>query len=400
IFTILFVLYFFEFRRRWREQTGEEYGPLLNVHFEDIRQTVAMFFGGLLVSIAGVWILTLFIDPGLVAQNLFGLFAGIGNPNGLERVFEFFVRDELQTLFWIFVEHNVVRTLLMLVIGPLFWSAVLWFSTVRRKTRSGSRIGYVGTAALIVTGAAAMLWTYLDQAAGVFVAAAPDDMFNPWVYSAHLGLRAAILYGILLVAFLLAAGVKALGRDGMGAWWFPLFVSMFALEYFIFDDQFTLIALVVLPMFIAIGYKGLYSSKSEVRNEDLLLTYIRFSLMSVAIAEVLSTALIVGGISIIDTIYAGSALPFLAGILPHAIVEIPTFLVAAAAAIRIAKDLGPSVRSQDWESVPTKTRTLISDARTWRTYAMIVFFLLIAALIEAYVTPIVFEWVLINFPIP
>ncbi|MFX1416350.1 MAG: hypothetical protein ACFFC0_06035, partial [Promethearchaeota archaeon] len=339
IFTVLFVLYFFEFRGRWREQTGDESGPLLNVRTEDIRQAVVMFFGGLIVSIIGIWLLIMFNDPAFVWGNLFGLFADIGNPNGLERVFEFFVRDELQTFFWLFAEHNFVRTLLMMVIGPIFWSAVLWLFAVKYKSKG---IAYGSTAAVVVTGIAAVLWTQMDLVSGVFVPASPFDEINPWVLSAHLGFRAAILYGVLVGAFLLIAVARNLGKGGTGVWWFPLFVSIFALEYFVYDDQFTLIALVILPIVIAAAYRAAYRPRSEVGNEDFVLTYIRFSLMSVAIAEVLSTALIVGGVALWETMDAGSVIPAIARILPHAIVEIPAFLMAAAISFRIAKDLGPS----------------------------------------------------------
>jgi len=397
ISTVLFVLYFFEFRKSWRDETGDVSGPLLHIREVDIIQAVKMFFCGLLISIIGVWLLTLFIDPGLVGTNLYGLFAEIGNPNGLERVFEFFVGTELRTLFWLYAEHNFVRTLIMIIWGPLFWSAILWVVAVRERPKG---FAYGGTAAIVMTGIAAALWTQMDLAAGVFVPASPDSLIDPWVLSAHLGFRAAILYGFLLAAFLVVALSKALGKKGIGGWWFPLFVAAFALEYFIYDDQFSLIALVILPMIIAIGYKGIYRSRPEVRSERLLLTYVRFSFMSIAIAEVLSTALIIGGISIVETFAEGTALPFLAMVLPHAIVEIPAFLMAAAVSIRIAKDLGPNVQNEDWETIPSKTRSLISDSRTWRTYALIMFFLLLAALIEAYITPIVYYWVAFGLPPP
>jgi uncharacterized membrane protein SpoIIM required for sporulation len=397
IFTVLFVLYFFEFRGRWREQTGDVSGPLLNVRTEDIRQAVMMFFGGLLASIIGIWLLIMFNDPGFVWTNLFGLFADIGNPNGLERVFEFFVRDELETFFWLFAEHNFVRTLLMMVIGPIFWSAVLWLFAVKYKSKG---IAYGSTAAVIITGIAAVVWTQVDLVSGVFVPASPLDEVNPWVLSAHLGYRAAILYGILVGAFILITLARVLGKGGTGSWWFPLFVSIFALEYFIFDDQFTLIALVILPLIIAAVYRVAYRSRLEVRDEDFILTYIRFSLMSVAIAEVLSTAMIVGGVALWESMDAGNVLPAIARIAPHAIVEIPAFLMAAAVSFRIAKDLGPSITNEDWDSVPAKTRALISDSRTWRTFALIIFFLLLGALIEAYVTDIVYWWVRFGVPPP
>lgn len=112
--------------------------------------------------------------------------------------------------------------------------------------------------------------------------------------------------------------------------------------------------------------------------------------MSLAISEVLSTALILGGLS---AIYLnapnGGLIIFLASILPHAIIEIPAFLLAAAISIRIARNLSPLVMQENWEEFPSKTRELLGDMRTWRSYVLIVFFLLLASVIEAYVTPIV-----------
>ncbi|TET10516.1 MAG: hypothetical protein E3J86_05540 [Candidatus Thorarchaeota archaeon] len=178
----------------------------------------------------------------------------------------------------------------------------------------------------------------------------------------------------------------------MGVWWFPLFITLFAAEYFIYDDQFTVIALLILPLVLAGGYRLFYGGRNQ--DEDFLITYIKFGLMSIAIAEILSTALTLGGIAIIEYSWGIGVLEFLSRIVPHAIIEIPTFLVAAAASIRIARDLWPTIESEDWESVPTKTRALLSDGRTWRTYVLIAFFLVIAALIEAFVTPIVFWFVL------
>ncbi len=123
-------------------------------------------------------------------------------------------------------------------------------------------------------------------------------------------------------------------------------------------------------------------------NESFLITYVRISLMSVAIAEVLSTALWVAGMGTVDALLGGSITHYLAVLLPHGIIEIPAFLFAAAVSLRIARDLAPTIQARDWGSVRYKTRTLLTDLRLWRTYVLVLFFLLIAALIEANITPI------------
>ncbi|MFW9833220.1 MAG: stage II sporulation protein M [Candidatus Thorarchaeota archaeon] len=389
VFSTLFILYFFKFRESWQEITGETAGPLLHIHKRDLYESAVMFFGGLAIAIIGVWGLSEIIaNPMLVNDLLQGLLAKIGSPDGLEGVLPpmgyFLDRSHPIGWFVIFAEHNAVRTLLMLVIGPIFWSAVLWYTGVQ-KTEGEHRIGMWSVAALFVGAAVSYIWAARDANLGLY------NVFDPrWGFAAQLGLRAFVVFG----GMFLIIGIIALGRSyggrGIGAWWFPLFIFIFATEYFVYDDQFTLIALIALPLILAAGYKLI----GRGSGEDFIITYIKFSLMSLAIAEVLSTALTLGGIAIIEIQFFGNTpMQFLARILPHAIVEIPTFLVAAGAAIRISKNLWPIIESEEWESVPSKTRALLSDPRTWRTYLLILFFLVIAALIEAFVTPIIFAMV-------
>ena len=120
---------------------------------------------------------------------------------------------------------------------------ILWFVTVQRKSPSEKRIGWLAVISTIITGAAAFIWTNLDLQAGVFVLPA-----WPWTYAAQLGLRAGILYGILFGLFLLIFAINRYGRGSAGGWWLPPLMTFFAIEYFIYDDQFTIIALVILPM--------------------------------------------------------------------------------------------------------------------------------------------------------
>jgi uncharacterized membrane protein SpoIIM required for sporulation len=381
--TALFVLYFFEYRKKWKEQTGEVSGPLLNVQRQDVIDAVKLFALGLVCSVVGVWLLTIFLDPGLVGVTIDSVFAEIAAPNGLEAVLEHYVITQTDNRFLIIAEHNLIRTLLMLIIGPIFWASILWLVAAKRKDSGDNRMGWFSSMTLLVVAVGTGFWTLLDMDRGYF-----DPNAWPWGLAANMALRALLVFGVFLLLYLVVIGIrKATGRD-MGIWWLPLFVTLFCLEYFVYDDQFTVIALVVLPLILTLLYRVALRGRPQIKAEDPLVTYIKMSLMSVAIAEVLSTALILGGLGIINAMY-GNLPFFLAHILPHAVVEIPVFLFAAAIAIRIARDMWPSLEAEDWDSIPSKTRSLLSDERIWRTYALIVFFLLIAALIESFVTPLV-----------
>jgi uncharacterized membrane protein SpoIIM required for sporulation len=383
VFTILFVMYFFMFRDKWRIKIGDEMAPLLSVHQRDIVDVFIMFTLGLIASAVGIWILSLVMNPGVFVSTINQINYEVGAPDGLEGYF-----GSVTGLFGIIVEHNIIRTLLMLLVGPIFWSAVLWFVAVK-KTPTESKIGYAGIISLIPAIAVSIIWTLFDVSRNALI----FNSGEPWAFGAELGFRALILIGFLVIAFTLIIIFNRITGRGTGVWWFPTIISLIALEYFVYDDQFTLIAVVVLPMIIALIYKGLFSHRPEVANEDFLVCYIRFSIMGVAIAEVLSTALVLGGIGIIDLTTGGNIMVFLAGILPHAVIEIPAFLFAAAASIRVARNLSPSLQAREWDKVPSKTKELLSDERTWRSYILIIFFLVLAAIIEVSVTPIVKEFV-------
>ena len=389
IFTALFILYFFQFRAKWKQTTGDIEGPLLNTHKKDITDSVLMFFGGLAVSLIGVWFVTLILsNTGFVLGTLEQLLRMIGDPDGLEAIL-IPIPPNPGGLFILLAEHNIIRTFLMLIIGPVFWSAVLWFVAVEKKGNE-KLVGTWSIVLLVACAAITYVWTQFDAINGVF------NPFDPVLgFSAQLGYRAIIVFGIPVLFIAFAAIMNSVRGNGIGISWFPLTLMLFAIEYFVYDDQFTLIALIVVPIFLAGAYRLLFGGRLSIRatdgkREDFLITYIKFSLMSLAIAEVLSTALTVGGIAIIRLTapppFGGNIVLYLASLLPHAIIEIPVFLVAAAAAIRIAKDLWPTVEAEDWASIPSKTKSLLSDGRTWRTFALIVFLLVIAALVEAYVT--------------
>ncbi len=383
IFTALFVMYFFMFRDSWKKETGEEMAPLLSVHQRDIADVIVMFFAGLIASIVGVFVLSILLDPGFFEGTILSLIDEIALADGLEGYLE-----SITGAFVIIAEHNIVRTLLMLIIGPVFWSAVLWLVAVK-KEKTETNVGYYGLLTTVIAIIVTAVWTFFDLAQGL-------NFFSPtapWGFGAELGIRGLVVIGILIGAHVLIILFRKITGKGTGVWWFPAVVAFIALEYFVYDDQFTMIAVIILPMIIAAVYKGLLSSRAEVANEDLLVAYMRFSLMAVAIAEVLSTALLLGGISVIYIVSGENVLVFLAGILPHGVIEIPAFLFAAAASIRIARNLAPSLQQEDWESIPSKTRELLTDERTWRGYILIIFFLILAALIEVSVTQLIIDLV-------
>ncbi|MCK5238221.1 MAG: stage II sporulation protein M [Candidatus Thorarchaeota archaeon] len=426
---VLFIQYYFHFKNTWEEEIGVEAAPLVAVTSRDIRDTVGLFVAGIVGSVVGVVILSLFIDPFNLFWTIFNLIAEIGNPDGLELVLASNV-----SYFAIVAEHNIIRTFLMLVAGPLFWMLVLWFVAVQKKSKSDKMIGWVAILCTLVVGAASFIWTFLDMQAGVFIPANEFiDPSWPWTYAAQLGLRAAILYGILFGLYLLIFAANKLGRGSAGGWWLPPLMTFFAIEYFIYDDQFTIIAIVILPMILAIFYKLFWGGKEvsadeepqpsvvEVRaeesedgsewsnssdlesssnnqgyskstprkQEDFLLIYIRMGLISLAVAEILSTALWVAGIGTVIAMTGGNALLYVIELLPHGLIEIPTFLFAAAASLRIARDMDNTIISEDWDNLTQKTKSLLTDRRIWRTFAVVMFFLLIAALIEEHITWII-----------
>ncbi|MFW9849276.1 MAG: stage II sporulation protein M [Candidatus Thorarchaeota archaeon] len=407
---VLFVQYYFHFKQKWEDECGVEQAPLVAVERRDIRDAILLFVGGIVGAILGVVILSVMIDPYNLFTSFVGLISEIGDPNGLELVLATKV-----SLFAIIAEHNIIRTFMMLVAGPLFWMMILWFVAVQKKTPSERRIGWIAIIFTILTGAASILWTYLDLTAGVFVPS------WPWTFAAQLGLRAGILFGILFCLYLVIFVINRISRGSSGGWWLPPLVTFFAIEYFVYDDQFTIIAIVILPMILAMFYKlfegflgsspenvestyqsNAYETADDVesenmtrddsspkRNDDFLLLYIRMGLISLTVAEILSTALWVAGIGTVIGLTGGNALQYVIELLPHGVIEIPAFLFAGAASLRIARDLDETIISEDWDNLVEKTKSLLTDRRIWRTFVFVIFFLLLAAVVEEHISGIV-----------
>lgn len=375
----LFVLYYFEFHKQWRRETGEAVGPLLTVHARDIWDSVGMFTMGIVGSVLGVLLLSRLIDLPILDWLVSSVIFEIGSPNGLEFVFMQLVGGPG---FFLFVEHNVIRTLLMLVAGPVFWTLALWLVAVKGRTEGAIRVSWASLFATAMAALVAFVWTLLDAMAG--------KLHLGWPFVADLGLRAVVVLGILFIATLAVHVFNLVVHKNSRGWWFPPLLMLFAIEYFIYDDQFALIALVALPLILTAFYRIGSNGKPEVKNEGFLITYLRISLMSLAIAEVLSTALWVAGVGTITWLVGLNVTRYLAVTLTHGVIEIPAFLFAAAVSLRIARNLAPSIQARDWGSIRYKTWTLLTDLRLWRTYILVLFFLLIGALVEANISPIVF----------
>ncbi len=370
ISTVLFFLYYFEYRRRWMKATGQTTGPLLNVHLSDIMTSIVLFFGGLALS--GIVVLALLYTFGPVLAPLIrALIYEISLPDGLEWSFAVLVDFG----FLLYVEHNLMRTLLMLVIGPIFWSLVLWLSAVPDKPKSDRFIIRSSFAVLLLIPILAAIVAYL-------IPSQPD----PEIFWYDMSMVALSLYVAVFVGCILVIALTRIKRGAIGSLWFPALLILFVIEYIVYDDQFTIIALVMLSFIITLA-KDIWK-RHENADQAFLRSYIKFSLISVAIAEVLSTALWLASDGILYTA-SGYGPWFFAGILPHAFVEIPAFLFAAAASLRVARELWPLIDQGDWRSVPSKVRLLLVDGKLWRTYLLVVFFLVISGLIESNVSGVI-----------
>ena len=394
---VLFIMYYFDFKESWEVEIGVESAPLVHVRKRDMMDSVLLFVGGIIGSIVGVLILSVIIPTSELYLLMETLIEEIGFPDGLELIFASNV-----SYFLVVVEHNIIRTFLMLVAGPILWMLILWFIGIQEKSKSEKMIGLSTLFIAVITGIAALAWTMLDVMNGLIVPAiSPSSPTWPWTFAAELGLRAGILFGILFILYFIIFLLNRYVRGDAGGWWLPLILTMFIIEYFVYDDQFTILAVFALPLFMILASK-IFSfinnlRKGDQTSEDMAsdegepfkLMYVRYGLMSLAVAEILSTAMWVAGIGTASALVGADALLYVLNLLPHGLVEIPTFLFAGAASLRVARDLGEYVKRGEWDAYIQNTKSLLTNRKIWRTFVFIMFFLLIAALIEEHITWIV-----------
>ncbi len=398
IFSALFIMYYLDYRRKLSVPVEErmplpgeeviegvppipiEAPSILNISAHDYLKSVLLFCFGIVASILFVAVLTQFIDPLLVDSLAKTLNYEIGSPNGLEHVLEQYA-DASGSIFLIIAEHNIARTFVMIFMPAIFWSATLWF-LAGKKTDDEKALAGGALLLAIVLVIMGIFWTILDiQRHHLYLS-------YIWTPAAGLGLRIATLFGVFLGAYLLINLLHRLVRGRfLPSWWFAVLLSLIVVEYFVYDDQFTIIALIAFPFLLAL-FRSFFGDE-ETRSEDFLITYIRYSFVGIAVAEILSTAFVLGTSISIAYLFTGNVVPYLAGLLPHAVVEIPTFLFAATLTLRILRDFTPDIRAGNWNELPKRTLELIKDERTWRVIFLIIFFFVISGLIEAYISRIV-----------
>lgn len=183
-------------------------------------------------------------------------------------------------------------------------------------------------------------------------------------------------------------GVRAaLKGETRGAEWYILGAGVFAAEYLLFDDQFTPIALLAIPLAAAAAYK-------LVRREaPFTPTLVKASLYSLCTLEIISTAFVIAGLYMIESVtflWLGGkgGYPFLVSILPHGVIEIPAAILATAIGLSAARRLAPAAGEPD--AFLEQAKSLLKSRSLALALLATAAMFAAAAVVEAYVSPQVY----------
>ncbi len=298
-FTALFIMYYLYYRKQWAIQTGKIESAFLNLTRKEV-------YTILKVALFAVIVTALFVIPmsylSIAETNTLinWILYEIAMPEGLEALLMF-------SPFVIIFEHNSIRSLLMIFIGPVMWATIFQMYLMYSKK-------------------------------------------NPEV-----------------------------SNNRRNIMWFIGTIIILILEYFAYDDQFTYLALFVVPIMPA-AYDSL------VKKKDFLIQFVKYSLWALPAVEVMSTMFWITGKFVIRSL-AGELFQSILYIVPHGIIELPAFFFAAAAGKKLADKVSPYIDSEDYAAFIEHTKEEVKDPTVWRSYFMVLILFIISALIEAYLRP-------------
>lgn len=165
---------------------------------------------------------------------------------------------------------------------------------------------------------------------------------------------------------------------------YVLVLAAFVAEYVLFDDQFTPIAMLVIPLAAAAALKLLR------RDAPLARLLVKSSLYSLCTLEILSTAFVIGGLYMIESvtfIWLGGkgGYPYLVSILPHGVIEIPAAILATAIGLSAARKLSPTVDNP--ERFLEQAKNMLKSSSLLVALLLAIAMFTIAAIVEAYISP-------------
>ncbi len=188
-----------------------------------------------------------------------------------------------------------------------------------------------------------------------------------------------------LVFWIVVAGIhEAYKGRTSGVEWYMLGAAVFVAEYVFFDDQFTPIAMLAVPITVAAACKLVR------RGSPFITTLVKSSLYSLCTLEVLSTAFVIGGLYMIESVtflWLGGkgGYPYLVSILPHGIIEIPAAILATAIGLSAARKLSSNI--DDPERFLGHAKGMLKSSSLLATLLLTMAMFAAAAVVEAYISP-------------
>ncbi len=161
-------------------------------------------------------------------------------------------------------------------------------------------------------------------------------------------------------------------------------ILIFIAEYFIFDDQFTIGAMFILP-FVFGGFYKLYQMITGNRQQEpFSRTFLRISLYSIFVAEILTFSLTLVDNLLFYPAHYSSLTDWFVGLAPHIAIEIIGIVIGCTIGYFIAADMNQALDEDGLDGFLEEGQALLVNSKVWMAVGLSLFLFLIGALVEAY----------------
>ena len=167
----------------------------------------------------------------------------------------------------------------------------------------------------------------------------------------------------------------------------PLYISgiiIFIAEYIIFDDQFTISALILLPLIFGGIYWLIKRRDKSKKEEPFINIFLKISIFSVFIAELLTFVFNMAYYFVWVPAPFVNVTEWFTTVAPHLFIEIVAIILGTAIGYFIAVDMSQALDEDGIDGFLEEGEAIIANKQIWKALLFTLGLFVIGALVEAY----------------
>ncbi|NHI94886.1 MAG: hypothetical protein EAX96_20525 [Candidatus Lokiarchaeota archaeon] len=168
-------------------------------------------------------------------------------------------------------------------------------------------------------------------------------------------------------------------------------IAIFIVEYFLFDDQFTISALIILPLIFGGIIWLIRRIRKQNNNESFINTFLKISIYSIFVAELLTFVFHVANYFVFVPAPFTTTTEWFTTVAPHLFIELIAIMMGTAIGYFIAVDMRQALDEEGIDGFLDEGEAILSNKKIWKAVLITLVVFVIGGLVEAYFS-ILYIW--------